>query len=143
MSLNHLELISFPLLHSLLLTPLQSGPLHTVPIVVTLLFMVIQIFILLLAFFTSLHLVMRTASVCKDLSWATSSTYLGLIVEAVTTIGERVVFVFLLDGWLRVERVLVVNGERMRMETLLKDWVRENCLRCRIGVRECCPCILA
>ena len=140
MSLDYLELISFPLLHPLLLTPLQSRPLHTVPIVIILLFMVLCIFSLLVALLSPLHLVVRPASVCKDLSRASS---LGLVVEAVTTIGEREVVIFLLDGWLRVERVLLFNGERVRMETLLKDWVSEKCLRCCIGVRECCPCILA
>ena len=139
MSLDHLELISFPLLHPLLLTPLQSRPLHTVPIVIILLFMVLRIFFLLFALFSPLHLVVRPASVGKDLPGASS---LGLVVEAVATIGEREVVVFLLDGRLRVERVLVVNGEGVRMETLLQDWVREKCLRCCIGVCECCPCIL-
>jgi hypothetical protein len=125
MSLDHLELISFPLLHPLLLTPLQSRPLHTVPIVIILLFMILRIFLLLFALFPPLHLVVRSASVGKDLSRASS---LGLVVEAVATIGEREVVVFLLDRRLRVERVLVVNCERVRMETLLEDWVCEKCL---------------
>lgn len=86
---------------------------------------------------------MRAASVDKDLSRA-SPSYLGLVVEAVTTnIGEREVVVFLLDGMLRVERVLVVYRERVRMETLLEDRVREKGLSCCIGIRKCCPCILA
>jgi len=139
MSLDHLELISFPLLHPLLLTPLQSRPLHTVPIVIILLFMVLCIFFLLIALFSPLHLVVRPASVRKDLPVASS---LGLVVETVATIGEREVVVFLLDGWLRLKRVLVVNRESVRIETLLEDWVREKCLGCCIGVCECCPCIL-
>ena len=86
---------------------------------------------------------MRPASVCEDLSHAPSS--LGsLVVEAIPTISQREVVIFLLDGRLRVEGVLVVNGQMVvRMEALLEDWVREKGLRCTIGVRECCTCILA
>ena len=102
-----------------------------------------RIFFLLFALSSPLHLVVRAASVGKDLSRA-SPTYLGLVVEAVATyISEREVVVFLLDGMLRVERVLVINREGVRMETLLEDWVREKGLSCCIGIRKCCPCILA
>ena len=100
-----------------------------------------RIFFLLFAVSSPLHLVVRAASVGKDLSRAST---LCLVVEAVATnIGEREIILFLLDGMLRVERVLVINREGVRMETLLEDWVREKGLSCCIGIRKCCPCILA
>ena len=100
-----------------------------------------RIFFLLFAVSSPLHLVVRAASVGKDLSRAST---LCLVEEAVATnIGEREIILFLLDGMLRVERVLVINREGVRMETLLEDWVREKGLSCCIGIRKCCPCILA
>ncbi len=138
MSLDQLELISLPLLRPLLLTPLQSRPLHTVSVIIFLLFLVFHFFFIL-ALSSPLHQVVRPASVGEDLSRA----ILGLVVEAVGTISERKVVVFLLDGRLRVEGVLVIHGQGVWMEAFLEHWVRKKGLRCTICVRECCPCILA